>query len=261
MSNSLRDLPPVRGADILASSVTSALRLWGGINASPAAKKPKLTLQLYEFEGCPFCRLVREGLTELDLDALIYPCPHGGKRYRPKVAEMGGKTQFPYLVDPNTGKSMYESLDILAYLYRTYGKRPLPLKWRLGPLQQLGSALSAVPRMGRGSRARRSRAPVEPLELYSFEGSPFARPVRELLCELEIPYLLRSAGRTSLRDWVPPPLRDKLDIRAGVELENRKVLLERAGRVAIPYLVDPNTGTEMFESTAICQYLRETYQA
>ena len=248
---SLRNNPLVRGADILASSVTSATRGWTGINARPAAKKPEITLELYEFEGCPYCRLVREGLTELDLDAIIYPCPHGGKRFRPKVLEMGGKTQFPYLVDPNTGKQMYESLDILAYLYRTYGERPLPFKWRLGGLQQLGSALSGIPRVGQGSRARASRAPQQHLELYSFEGSPFARPVRELLCEMEIPYLLRNAGRTSIRDWMPPPVRDALKMDSSPDLENRKALLKRAGRVAIPYLVDPSTGTEMFESAAI----------
>ncbi len=259
MTSPLTENPLARGVDIATSSMTSALRGWTGINTEPAKRKPKATLELYEFEGCPFCRLVREALTELDLDALIYPCPKGGTRFRPKVREMGGKAQFPYLVDPNTGRRMYESLAIVEYLYQTYGDRPLPIKWRLGGLQQFGSALSGLPRMGRGVRARASRGPAEPLELYSFEGSPFARPVRELLCELEIPYLLRSAGRTSLRDWVPPALRDRLNIAPGAELENRKALLKRAGRVGIPYLVDPNTGTEMFESAAILQYLRETY--
>lgn len=261
MTSALTDNRLSRGVDIATSSMTSALRGWTGINTEPAARKPKATLELYEFEGCPFCRLAREALTELDLDALVYPCPKGGKRFRPKVVEMGGKAQFPYLVDPNTGAAMYESLDIVEYLYQTYGRRPLPLKWRLGAVQQFGSALSSIPRAGRGVRARPSRPPAEPLELYSFEGSPFARPVRELLCELEIPYLLRSAGRTSLRDWVPPVLRDRLNIAPGAELKNRKALLARAGRVAIPYLVDPNTGTEMFESAAILKYLRETYAA
>ena len=36
-------------------------------------------------------------------------------------------------------------------------------------------------------------------------------------------------------------------------------LLQRAGRVQLPYLVDPNTGTEMFESAAIRRYLLDTY--
>jgi len=90
------------------------------------ARQPARHLQLYEFEACPYCRLVREALTELDLDALIFPTPHGGKRFRPKVEQLGGRQQFPFLVDPNTGESMYESADIIAYLYRRYGDAPRP---------------------------------------------------------------------------------------------------------------------------------------
>ena len=35
--------------------------------------------------------------------------------------------------------------------------------------------------------------------------------------------------------------------------------MERAGRIAVPYLVDPNTGTELFESADILDYLDQTY--
>jgi glutathione S-transferase len=109
--------------DVLNSSLTSTLRWWRGTNARGSAKQPAKHLKLYEFEACPYCRLVREALTELDLDALIYPAPHGGKRFRPQVAELGGKQQFPFLVDPNTGESMYESDAIIDYLYRRYRGR------------------------------------------------------------------------------------------------------------------------------------------
>ena len=34
---------------------------------------------------------------------MIYPCPKGGTRFRPEIRRRGGKEQFPYLVDPNTG--------------------------------------------------------------------------------------------------------------------------------------------------------------
>ena len=40
---------------------------------------------------------------------------------------------------------------------------------------------------------------------------------------------------------------------------NRIELLARAGKVQVPYLVDPNTGTAMFESAAIRAYLLDTY--
>src|SRR5512141_1288768 len=98
--------------DVLNSSLASTLRLWRGTNARGSARQPAKHLELYEFEACPYCRLVREALTELDLDALIRPAPHGGQRYRPAVKRRGGKRQFPFLVDPNTGASMYESADI-----------------------------------------------------------------------------------------------------------------------------------------------------
>lgn len=250
-----------RRINFASSLFATAVRGSTGINSRPAVIKPENTLELYDMEGCPYCRLVREALTELDLDAIIYPCPRNGTQYRPRVIEMGGKAQFPYLVDPNTGEQMYESLDIVEYLFNTYGERSLPLKWRAGMLQKLGSMLASASRLGRGVTARESAAPEEYLELYSFENSPFARPVREKLCELEIPYVLRSAGRNSLRDWVPPPLRDKLSIEAGTALQNRKNLLNRAGRVSIPYLVDPNTDTEMFESADMLDYLEEVYAA
>jgi glutathione S-transferase len=232
-----------------------------GIQSSPAALKPKKLLQLYDIENCPYCRLVREALTELDLDAEIYPCPKEGTLFRPDVVARGGKAQFPYLVDPNTGVEMYESLDIVAYLFRTYGKRALPLQWRLGRLQTLGSMLASAPRANHGTRASPGRTPEYMLELYSFESSPYARPVRELLCELEIPYILRSCGRSRLSEWVPPVLRDALQITPRSELENRRALLEAEGRMSIPYLYDPNTERGLFESDAILAYLREHYAA
>lgn len=249
-----------RDADVLASSLTSTLRAWTGIVSDPAAVKPEKTLELYEFESCPFCRLVREALTELDIDVIIYPCPKRGRRFRPKVVELGGKAQFPFLVDPNTGEQLYESMDIVAYLFETYGQRELPLKWRVGALQKISSIGSGLPRLGRGVTARPSIAPAEMLELYSFEASPFARRVRELLCELELPYLLHNSGRTSFQEWVPPFVRGALNIVPDSEIGNRRELQQRAGRVSIPYLVDPNTDTEMFESAEIRAYLLSTYQ-
>lgn len=39
----------------------------------------------------------------LDLDVIMRPCPKGGDMWRPQAIARGGKTQFPFLVDPNTG--------------------------------------------------------------------------------------------------------------------------------------------------------------
>ena len=41
---------------------------------------------------------VREIVAVLDLDILFYPCPRNGPNFRSKVVQMGGKTQFPYMV-------------------------------------------------------------------------------------------------------------------------------------------------------------------
>lgn len=247
--------------NIATSFVSTLLRAGNGIQSAPAAIKPKQTLQLYDIENCPYCRLVRETLTELDLDVDIYPCPKSGERFRPELVARGGKAQFPYLVDPNTGVEMYESLDIVDYLFATYGQRSLPRRWRAGKLQTLSSMLASAPRLSRGMQARPGRMPEYMLELYSFESSPYARPVRELLCEMEIPYTVRSCGRTKLEEWILPPLRDWFKITLKSDLENRRVLQNTEGRVSIPYLFDPNTGEGMFESSEILSYLRTTYGA
>ena len=242
------------------SMLATLVRGTSGIACEPAAVQPAKLLQLFDIENCPYCRLVREALTELNLDAEIYPCPKSGERFRPEAQERGGKAQFPYLVDPNTGVEMYESLSIIAYLFETYAKRPLPMKWRAGGLQKFGSMLASAPRLRRGMDAGPGREPEYLLELYSFESSPDARPVRELLCELEIPYILRNCGRTDLQDWILPPVREALKIDLKSQLQNRCALQLEEGKVSIPYLYDPNSDHGMFESAAILDYLQQEYR-
>lgn len=245
-----------------ASSMAATLLRGGvGINSDVAAVKPEALLKLYDIEACPYCRLVREVLTELDLDFVVYPCPKNGDRFRPKVEATGGKAQFPYLQDDNTGVSMYESTDIIAYLFETYGQRSVPLKWQFNQVHLSGSKLASAACLGLGVNKRSAQQPEALLELYSFESSPFARLVRERLCEMQIPYIVRSCGRSTLSEWVLPPVRDALGIVPHSELQNRQVLQEKTGRMAIPYLVDPNTETELYESDAIVAYLQQTYGA
>jgi glutathione S-transferase len=228
----------MRTLDVLTSYSVSVARLGAGLVVGPLGKRPEKPIELYEFEACPFCRKVREALTYLDLQAIIRPCPKGGTRFRPAVKERGGKTQFPYLVDPNTGREMFESDDIIAYLYEQYGATKPPLHLKLGPLTDAHSSLASLMRPSRGVRVRKSKAPEKMLELYSFEASPFCRIARDALCELELPYLLHNVGKRS---------------------PSRKRFVERSGRMMVPYLVDPNTGREMFESADIAAYLAQTY--
>jgi glutathione S-transferase len=99
------------------------------------------------------------------------------------------------------------------------------------------------------------------LELYSFESSPYARPVRELLCNMEIPYILRSCGRTEMQEWLLPPMRAKMNVQPESKLANRRQLQAEEGKVSIPYLYDPNTERGLFESGDILVYLQNTYGA
>jgi glutathione S-transferase len=227
-----------RTVDVMTSYAASAARFGLGQYVGALGKRPEKPLELYEFENCPFCRKVREALTLLDLEAFIYPCPKGGTRFRPRVEELGGKQRFPYLVDPNTGQRMYESNAIVRYLFETYGQGKVPTALGLGPLTNASSMLASWTRGLGGSRARPSRAPDKPLELWSFEVSPYCRLVREALCRLELPYLLHNVGKGSPR---------------------RPDFLARSGRMMVPYLADPNTGVAMFESAAIVAYLEKTY--
>lgn len=43
-------------------------------------------------------RKVREGLTMLDVDANVRPCPIEGTRFRPELKREGGKEQVPFLI-------------------------------------------------------------------------------------------------------------------------------------------------------------------
>jgi glutathione S-transferase len=224
-----------RALDVATSVMATVARAGAGFSARFAGKQPERLLELYEFEACPFCRKAREALTSLDLDALVRPCPKGGTRFRPEAVRLGGKAMFPLLVDLNTGTQLYESKDIVSYLFTTYGNGHAPPS--LGPLNTASCALAGAFRTN-GMRARPSRAPAEPLELWSFEGSPFCRIAREELCALEIPYVLHNVGKGSSK---------------------RETFVRRSGKMMVPYLADPNTKKEMFESADIVRYLRETY--
>jgi len=206
--------------------------------------RPEKPLKMYQFQGCPFCKKVREAVISLDLDVIYYPCPRDGPEYREFVRAEGGRAQFPYLVDDNTGTKMYESDDIIAYMYEKYG----PGKANIGPaltsgmLTSVTAGLALLPRLGKGSAYAPSKKPenMQPIVFYGYEGSPFCVLVAEKLCELELPYLQRSCGRGSPK---------------------RQELFDKRGTFQVPYIEDPNTGIAMFESKDIVNYLQEQYAA
>lgn len=241
-------------------------RAWRGTMLMHQAQEtPEKMLKLYDLDVSPFCRLVREALCEMDLDVMILPCPKGGTRFRPEAKALLKNTTFPLLVDDNTGVVMNESDRIIDYLAKTYKS---DITANTGWMRKLdvassfaASVLQVRPSGLGGMNAKPSKAPEQPLELYSFEASPYSKIVKARLCELEIPYILRNTAKGKMTDMGPPVFRDKLFKAAKGTTRNRKWLEENTGKVQVPYLIDPNTGVAMFESAKINAYLDKTYGA
>jgi glutathione S-transferase len=77
-------------------------------------------LQLFYTRSCPFCVRVLSYLDEAGIsyeakEITSYVAPE-----RRELVELGGKGQVPFLVDPERGVKMYESLDIIQYLRDHY---------------------------------------------------------------------------------------------------------------------------------------------
>ncbi|CAH8282608.1 unnamed protein product [Eruca vesicaria subsp. sativa] len=235
--------------EVATSSLASIARLpWGSrvssmsIYNQDVSSSPPLRLQLFEFEACPFCRRVREAMTELDLSVEVYPCPKGSARHREMVRRSGGKEMFPFLIDPNTGTSMYESGDIVKYLFNQYGNGRGPSTGLLESTLFTGW-MPTLLRAGRGMSLWDKASidpPPEMLELFSYENNSYARLVREALCELELPYVLYNIGEGSTR---------------------MRSLLNVSGSDKVPFLVDPNTGVQLGDYQKILAYLFETYSS
>jgi len=229
---------------IFTSTLATFIRLFSGFSVlKPLGKRPEKYLKLYEYEGNPNCRLVREALATLDLECIILPCPKGGKRWRPEASKIGGKEKFPLLVDENTDQKIYGARKIVPYLFKTYGTNRIPFVLR-HPLVGLSSFLASLARGFAGVRRKKgiqetTHDPTS-IELYSYEASPHCRLVREVLTELEIAYLLHNVGKKS---------------------PSRKAFVTRSGKMMVPYLIDNNKEKDwgLFESRDIIRYLETTY--
>ncbi len=88
------------------------------------------------------------------------------------------------------------------------------------------------------SNVRKDIHSIKPVTLWGYEGSPFVRVVREMLSQLGLQHIMINCARGSA---------------------NRDKLFEKTGRFQVPYLEDPNTGVNMFESADIAKYLLATY--
>ena len=80
-------------------------------------------IQLYFDPGCPFCVRVLDHLAK---ERIPYEKKQISLRSdsetRRELVALGGRSQVPFLHDPERGVSMYESEDIVAYVDRHYGQ-------------------------------------------------------------------------------------------------------------------------------------------
>jgi len=152
-----------------------------------------------------------------------------------------GKRTVPYMEDGSI--KMFESDDIINYLFDTYGPGRSEVPWLLkGDFARITATYAASARGYAGSRllpkARKDFTTLKPIVLWGYEGSPFVRPVREALGSLGLAHVMINCGRGS---------------------QNRDKLFAKTGRFQVPYIEDPNTGINMFESAEIVKYLMAVY--
>lgn len=246
--------------NVCSSTLVSSLYNWHGTVGSRKVKLPEEGLILFDRESCADCRLVRQALTELNLDALIYPCPEQGDRHLQSLREVSGAEQIPFLFDQNTAEKVLGSEAILSYLFEQYANKSVPEKFQAGRFDHIKDVMCNVLRSGAGKTAVASNTAQQALILYSFESSPFSRPVREKLCELQLPYQLINLGKQQKADMGPAVFRFHTGPYVPVSGSKREDFLRRHDQVMVPYLFDPNTGQGLFQSEQILQYLTETYQ-
>ncbi|MDB4994848.1 MAG: hypothetical protein JWM74_2280 [Myxococcaceae bacterium] len=226
--------------DFAASTAATLARLGSGAFVAHLGPRPSKRFELYEREGCPFSRKVREALSILDLDAIVHPCPEGGARFRSRVEERLGDFEIPLLIDDNADLALTDSDAIVRHLFTNYGDGSVPLTLRGKSVTDASSRLASRFRGDKGSRVSPSKEPENLIELYSYEASPHCRIVREKLSELEVPYVLHNVARRSPR---------------------RAAFVEMSGKMQVPFLLDTQNNVRMFESREIVQYLDNRYAA
>lgn len=103
-------------------------------------------------------------------------------------------------------------------------------------------------------------APEQLIELWGFEGSPYTRVVRGVLTELELPFKFHNVAKERWQDLGLAKLRLKPGKYVPLAGGKRKQVLKLMGdNIQVPFLVDRNTQTQLFESAKIVQYLQQTY--
>lgn len=201
------------------------------------ASPPIETIILYDNESSPSCKRVREMMNLLDI---TYEC-------RPVFGSE--VDNLPRMVDPNLDDETISGDDeIIEHLLNRYGPPSslydLKALWPI-TFKEFALATSQLTIMLRGNtdvmqqtNARPDNAKMKPIELWAYECSPFVRPVKEKLSTLGLPHVVVSCSRGS---------------------QNRDKMIDKVGRFQVPFIVDDNTGIEMFEGAEIVNYLEAVY--
>ncbi|MCX6103755.1 MAG: glutathione S-transferase N-terminal domain-containing protein [Proteobacteria bacterium] len=80
-------------------------------------------IELYHSEGCPFCVKVRVAFEQMGVAYISKAMPlRVTSCFKDELIKLGGKSQVPFLVDPERGLQMYESDDIIDYVKKNYIK-------------------------------------------------------------------------------------------------------------------------------------------
>jgi len=232
------DVSTADALDFARSLAAAAARAGSGAQVGAIGPRPTRPLVLFERETCPFSRLVREALSELDIDALIKPCPEGERTHRAELSALSGDRKIPFLVDENTETQLGESHRIVEYLFERYGRSAPPWRLRWQTLAESSSQLASLVRGTELVYIEPVLRPEKPLELWNYEASPYCRIVREKLDGLALPYISHNLARRSPR---------------------RPEFRERHGKLQFPYLFDPNTADGLFESAQIVHHIEQTY--
>jgi hypothetical protein len=201
--------------------------------------RPSGPLVLFHRTDSGECKRVREALSILDIDVMVYPIPDGGPRWT-SVEGFEQGMEGPVLVDSTHGVTLRGADTIVEHLFTMYSN-PTKIPWILGSNAVSDFLLHSALKMraGKGSMYRgNGMVPEKPLVFWAYEASPFCAVVQEVLCELAIPHVIKNVARGSAK---------------------RSILYGDVGHFQAPFLEDPNQNVCMFESAAIIEHLLSNY--
>ena len=80
-------------------------------------------IELYHSEGCPFCVKVRVAFEQMRVAYVSKAMPlRVPSAFKEELIKLGGKSQEPFLSDPERSVKRYESDDIIEYVKEHYAK-------------------------------------------------------------------------------------------------------------------------------------------